>query len=170
MYLSQAIIGFAGMLYLPSAMAVGLMSALQRGPQYILSFIIIFLSSQILGATIGSGLFRTLISMRTTAHAQWLKEQLATGDAMVTQQLQQIAATLSHSMTDATLLQSRAAAQLGSTVAQQATIAAYNDVFHLISLLALGAAAVLMGHILLGHNAQTDGPGAIGSRAMRGPR
>lgn len=149
MYLSQAIIGFAGMLYLPSAMAVGLMSALQRGPQYILSFIIIFLSSQILGATIGSGLFRTLISMRTTAHAQWLKEQLASGDAMVTQQLQQIAATLSHSMTDATLLQSRTAAQLGSSVAQQATIAAYNDVFHLISLLALGAAAVLMGHILL---------------------
>ena len=149
MYLSQAIIGFAAALFLPSAMAIGLVSALMRGPQYILSFIIVFLSSQVLGATIGTGIFRTLVFMRTRAHAQWFKEHLVTGDGMVTQRLTQIAGTLSHNISDPALLKTQAARQLGTTVSQQATVAAYNDIFYLISLLALFAMAVLAGHVLL---------------------
>ena len=148
MYLSQAIIGFAAALFLPSAMAIGLVSALMRGPQYILSFIIVFLSSQVLGATIGSGIFRTLIFMRTKAHAQWLNEHLVTGDGMVNQRLTQIATTLSHSISDTALLKIQTAKQLGIVVSQRATVAAYNDIFHMISLLALFAMAVLAGHIL----------------------
>lgn len=149
MYVSQAMIGFAAALFLPPAMAAGLISALQRGPQYILSFIIIFLSSQILGATIGSGLFRTLIATRTLVHGQWLTDQLMAGDALVSQRLSQIAATLSTGINDAVTLKAQSAAQLGAVVSQQATIAAYQDAFHLMTLLALFTMAVLLGHILL---------------------
>jgi MFS family permease len=149
MYFSQALVGFAAALFLPSAMAVGLLSALQRGPQYILSFIIVFLSSQILGATIGSGVFRTLISVRTMTNAQWFKEQLITGDPMLNQHMVQIGLTLSHRIGDITLLKAQTATQLGTAVSQLATLAAYQDVFHLISLLALFAMVVLVGHCLL---------------------
>jgi hypothetical protein len=149
MYFSQALVGFAAALFLPSAMAVGLLSALQRGPQYILSFIIVFLSSQILGATIGSGVFRTLISVRTMTNAQWFKEQLITGDPMLNQHMVQIGWTLSHRIADITLLKAQTATQLGTAVSQLATLAAYQDVFHLISLLALFAMVVLVGHCLL---------------------
>jgi len=45
MYLSQALIAFAGALFLPPAMAAGLMMALQKGPTYILSFVIVFLTT-----------------------------------------------------------------------------------------------------------------------------
>ncbi|RVV97645.1 MFS transporter [Mesobaculum littorinae] len=66
MIISQSLIGFASSLFLASAMASGLLSALMKGPQYLLSFITIFLSSQILGGTIGAGLFRTLVSVRVS--------------------------------------------------------------------------------------------------------
>lgn len=149
MILSQSLIGFASTLFLPSAMATGLVTALRKGPQYLLSFIIIFLSSQILGGTIGAGLFRTFTSARTTAHAGWIKEQLATGDPLVSARIAQYMQQLSGSLVDTVQLKTQAAVQLGTLVTRQATVAAYNDVYTVTCLLALGALAVLLGHLLL---------------------
>ena len=63
MYLSQAMIAFAGALFLPPAMASGLMSALKKGPNYILSFVIVFLTTQSLGGLLGSAVFGTFMTM-----------------------------------------------------------------------------------------------------------
>jgi hypothetical protein len=149
MILSQSLIGFASTLFLPSAMATGLLTALSKGPQYLLSFIIVFLSSQILGGTIGAGLFRSIVTARTAAHAEWIAEELATGDPLVSAQISTLAQQLSTQLTDAAQLKAQAAAQLAATVQREATVAAYNDVFAAISFLALAALAVLTGHILL---------------------
>ncbi|MBL3552910.1 MFS transporter [Rhodovulum sulfidophilum] len=147
MIASQAMVGFAAAMFLPSAMAAGLVKALSKGPQYLLSFVIVFLSSQILGGTVGAGLFRTFVAVRTTAHSQALAAGLQTGDPLVAARLAGIAAQLSTTVTDPVRLKAEAVAQLAADTARQATVSAYNDVFALISALALCALAALLGHI-----------------------
>ncbi|MAC80074.1 MAG: MFS transporter [Rhodobacteraceae bacterium] len=149
MFLSQSLIAFASMMFLPSAMANGLLTALQKGPTYLLSFIIIFLSSQILGGTIGAGLFRTFTAARTTAHTEWIKEQLATGDPLVSARIAQYMSQLSGSLVDTVQLKTQAVVQLSTVVTRQATVAAYNDVYTAICFIALAALAMLLGHLLL---------------------
>ncbi|WP_253949033.1 MFS transporter [Mangrovicoccus sp. HB161399] len=144
---SQAIIGFAAALFLPPAMASGLLTALQRGPTYLLSFIILFLSTQILGGTIGSGLFRTFVAARTTAHADLMRDQLMSGDPQVAQRVADLAASLAGTLTDPVQRKAEALSTLAGDVSRQATVAAYNDVFALTAALALGALAVLVLHV-----------------------
>ncbi len=160
MIVSQSLIGFASMLFLPSAMATGLMTALSKGPQYLLSFIIVFLSSQILGGTIGAGLFRSFVAARTVAHAGWIREDLAVGDGLVSDRIAALARALSPGTTDAVQLKAQAGAQLAATVTREATVAAYNDVFALMSCLALGALAVLCGHVAITHLRARQAPAA----------
>ncbi|PTW50603.1 hypothetical protein C8N38_104239 [Rhodovulum kholense] len=145
--LSQGMVGFAAALFLPSAMATGLVKAFSKGPQYLLSFVIVFLSSQILGGTIGAGLYRTFVAARTTAHAQWIDAQLQVGDPLVAARLARIRAQLSSSVADPGQLQTQAVARLASDVTREATVSAYNDVSALISTLAFCALAALLGHI-----------------------
>lgn len=54
-------------------------------------------------------------------------------------------------MTDAGQAKAQAVVRLGAEVSRQATVAAYNDAFTAISLLALAALAVLSAHLLLTH-------------------
>ncbi|TDX31884.1 hypothetical protein EV657_10480 [Rhodovulum visakhapatnamense] len=159
--LSQGMVGFAAALFLPSAMAAGLVKALGKGPQYLLSFVIVFLSSQILGGTIGSGLYRTFVAARTTAHAQWIDAQLQVGDPLVAGRLAEIRAQLSSSVSDPGQLQIQAVARLASDVTREATVSAYNDVSALVSTLAFCALAALLGHVARDWlRARMAGPGA----------
>ncbi|MBE3636845.1 MFS transporter [Mangrovicoccus algicola] len=148
MMLSQAMIGFAAALFLPPAMAGGLVTALQRGPKYLLSFVILFLSTQILGGTIGSGLFRTFVAARITAHGEMMAGHMAAGDPLVAQQISALAAGYAAQIADPVQRQAEAVSALAQTVTRQATVAAYNDVFALTAALALGALAVLVLHVL----------------------
>lgn len=151
MMLSQGLVGFGAALFLPPAMARGMMKVLPKGPVYLLNFIILFLATQIVGGAIGSGLFRSFVAIRVAAHTQWLKEGLATGDPLVSATLSRIAAALAPSISDPALRAAEAAAQLSSAVARQAASLAYDDAFRLISLLACFALAALICHILHDH-------------------
>lgn len=148
MIVSQALIGFAGMLFLPPAMMAGLMQALARGPQYLLSFIIVFISTQSLGGVLGSGLFTTLINNRQAAHYAALIEQFAAGDAPTAQSIAARATSLAMQIPDATAQRIQATGQLAQEASAQAYVLAYNDVYFLTALIALGAAAALVLHML----------------------
>lgn len=148
MIVSQALIGFAGMLFLPPAMMAGLIQALARGPQYLLSFVIVFISTQSLGGVLGSGLFTTLINHRQAAHYATLTEQLAAGDATTAQAIATRAAALATQLPDAAARRAQAAAQIAQDAAAQAYVMAYNDAYRLTALIALGAALALILHLL----------------------
>src|SRR5690606_26624648 len=100
MMLSQAMIGFAGSFFLAPAMMRGLLSALARGPSYILSFVIVFLSTQSLGGAMGSGLFSTLINHRQALHLQVLREELTAADPLTTAEIAQRSAALAPQIAD----------------------------------------------------------------------
>ena len=148
MMLSQAMIAFAGSLFMAPAMMKGLMQALARGPNYILSFVIVFLSTQSLGGAIGSGLFGTFINLRQAHHIQILREQLTLTDPQTMQALAMRSAALASQIADPALLKSQAVAMIAQEATNQSFVMAYNDAYLLTALAALAALAALILHML----------------------
>ena len=147
MMLSQAMIAFAGILFMAPAMMRGLVSALARGPNYILSFVIVFLSTQSLGGAMGSGLFTTFINHRQAAHLQILREQLTASDAQMLQEILRRTTILAPQITDAAVRKAQAVALIAQDVSNEAYVMAYNDAYFLTALVALAALAALILHI-----------------------
>ncbi|HEY0275488.1 MAG TPA: MFS transporter [Paenirhodobacter sp.] len=147
MIVSQALIAFAGMLFMPPAMITGLLSALRKGPQYLLSFIIVYISTQSVGGMIGSGIFTTLINQRQAFHYQLLTEELTTTDDIVSQAISTQMTALAPQILDPTLRRAQAVSQLTTDTSNQAYVMAYNDAYFLTFLLAVLAASALCLHV-----------------------
>lgn len=147
MLISQAMIGFAGMLFMPPAMMAGLISALARGPQYLLSFVIVFISTQSLGGVLGSGLFSTFINHRQALHLQTLTEQMTVTDSQTAAAIAARTAALATQIPDATQRQIQAVSALAQEANRQSYVLAYNDAYFLIFLIAGFAAIALLLHV-----------------------
>ncbi len=76
MYLSQAMIAFGAAMFLPPVMAKGFASALQKGPAYIVNFIVIFLFTQITGALLTTAALGTFVTIREKFHSSVLVENI----------------------------------------------------------------------------------------------
>lgn len=151
MMVSQTMIAFASALFLPPAMAAGLLSALKKGPNYILSFIIVFLTTQSLGGLLGSAIFGTFINRQTTFHSRHIAERLAGMDPQVAQRVQQYGASYAKVIADPLQLQVEGTRLLSQVVTREATILAYNDAFSLMAGIAVFAATILLCHMALNH-------------------
>ena len=147
MMLSQAMIAFAGSLFLAPAMMRGLISALARGPNYILSFIVVFLSTQSLGGVMGSGLFTTFINHREALHLQVMREELTSADPLVLREIAQRAATLTSQIADPAIRKAQALSMIAQEATNQAYVMAYNDAYLLTALVAGTALCLLILHI-----------------------
>ncbi|WP_343502325.1 MFS transporter [Alloyangia pacifica] len=147
MMLSQALIAFASMLFMAPAMMKGLIAALSKGPNYLLSFVIVFLVTQSAGGILGSGLFRTVINVRQAFHLQVLREELTGTDPLTTHAIAANIQQLAPQISDSAQLKAQAVAQLASTAAQQATVMAYNDAYVLTGLVALLSLCALGLHL-----------------------
>jgi len=147
MYLSQAMIAFAGALFLPPALASGLMSALKKGRNYILSFVIVFLTTQSLGGSLGSAVVGTFVTWRFRMHYQAIAEHLIPTDPIVAQRLSQLSGAYGHVVTDQTHLTTQGLTLLNQQVTREANVLAYNDAFLTIAVLAALALAALIVHV-----------------------
>lgn len=147
MFYSQALIAFAGALFLPPALLTGLMSALKKGPNYILSFIIVFLTTQSLGGLLGSALFGTFITLREKYHSNILVEHLALTDPVVAQRVTQLGGVYARTLTDKTLQNAEGVALLAQQATREANVLAYNDAFFLIAMIGAFAFVILLLHI-----------------------
>ena len=125
----------------------GLMSALARGPNYILSFIIVFVSTQSLGAVIGSGMFTTFINHRQALHLQLMREELTTADPLTLQEIAHRAATFAPQIADAAARKAQALTLIAQDASNQAYVMAYNDAYLLTALVAAAALCLLLLHL-----------------------
>ena len=148
MYLSQAMIAAGGSLFLPPAIASGFTMALRKGPQYILSFIVVFLLTQSLGGLAGSALFGSFITLREKFHSNILAEAMTLADPLVAARISQLSAAYGRTITDAAVLKAEGIALLGQQVTREANVLAHNDAFFIIALLAVASAAALAIHRL----------------------
>ncbi|WP_205648580.1 MFS transporter [Acuticoccus kandeliae] len=149
MYLSQTLIALASALFLPPAMLSGLMSALARGREYLLSFVIVFLTTQKLGGILGSAVFSTFITLRRAFHAERISEALSVTNPFVNERIAQLAAANRALSPDQMLTSAQGLSILNSQVTTEATVLAYNDAFLAIAFVSSLALAALLGHIII---------------------
>ena len=168
MLASQSMIAFAAAMFLPPAMMSGLLQALAKGPAYILSFVIVFLTTQAIGGTLGSGLFTTFINERQAVHLAELANNLPVTSQIVSGQVAALTRGMSGVLTDPLLRQAQAVSQIADEAGAQAFVLAYNDAFLLTALAAAGAAIILVLHMLRDRMAGAAAP-AIAPPASSNP-
>lgn len=165
MIVSQAIIGFAGMLFLPPAMMVGLGAALARGPGYLLSFIVVFLSTQSIGGVMGGAIFTTLVNRRQALHLQTLAEQLTPTSPTVAAEIARRMAGLASRIPDGAARRVQAVSQIATDASNQAYVMAYNDLYYMTFLIAVGAGAILLLRMAFDRMTAAAAPAATPSTA-----
>ncbi len=170
MYLSQAMISFGGALFLPPAMAAGLVSALKNGPTYITSFIVVFIFTQSVGGLFGSAVFGSFVTWRQQHHMRALYDQIVLTDPLVAQRIAQLSAAVSKVIIDPAHVKAEGAALLGQQIVKEATVLSYNDLFLLVSAIAAMTLAILiirrvvvpalnkLGHFLQRHTPAAEQP------------
>ena len=149
MFVSQAMIAFAGALFLPPAMASGLMAALRKGQNYILSFVIVFLSTQSIGGLLGSAIFGSFVTLREKFHSNVLVEHVTLTDPLIAQRIAQLEGVYGRVLTDKAHLTVQGLSLLGQQATREANMLAYNDMFLLVAIIAAFALAVLLVHMVI---------------------
>ena len=136
LYVSQALLAFAAAFFIAPAAMLGVVQVLQKGPQNLVSFLVVFGVGQNVGGLLGSALVGTLETWREKFHSNQLGEAMTLGDPAVVQRLQQLSGAYGRIIDDPALRAQQGQALLQQQVTQQAHVLAYNDVFLLIALVA----------------------------------
>lgn len=148
MLVGQTMMAAGGALFLPPAMATGFKSALQKGPNYIMSFLMVFLFTQSIGGLIGSAFYGTLVTIREKFHSNVLVEHTLLTDPLVAQRVSQLSAAYGKVITDKVLLNAEGLALLGQQVTKEANMLAYSDAFYAGGVMATMALAALLIHLM----------------------
>jgi MFS family permease len=136
-YISQALVGFASMLFLAQAMVIGIARTILAGGKHFISFSVLFSMSQSLGGLIGTAALGTFQTVREKVHSHELVQSIVMTDPLVAARIRAGAAALGGSQGDPVLRNATGAATLAQQVAREANILAFNDVFLLIGVLAM---------------------------------
>ena len=149
-YLTQGMSAFGGAIFLPTSLWLGFIRALQYGQSQIISFVLVFLSTQNVGAQVGGAFLGTIQILREKFHSSVLTEGISLQNPLVVERLSQYSHLLKPSLNDGTQLSAEAVMQLSLKVSQQAGLLAYNDVFMVVFYMSLGCFAILCAHIIAG--------------------
>jgi len=133
LYLSQSLIAFAAAFFIGPALMIGVTQVLQKGPENLVSFIVVFSVGQNVAGLLGSALVGTVETWREKFHSNQLSEAVTLGDPLVVQRLQQLAGAHSQVIGDPAQRAVHAQTLLQQQISQQAHVLAYNDVFLLIA-------------------------------------
>lgn len=119
-YCSQALIGFASLLFLGRAMVIGMAQVLLAGGQHFVTFVVLFNISQSVGGQIGTALLGTFQIIRERFHSNELVQSIDLANPVI-----------------AARIHAAGVARFAQTVTREANILAYNDVFLLVGVLAV---------------------------------
>lgn len=142
-YLSQSLIAFGSGLFLPSALAWGIGWVFQTAPQNLLSFLAVFLGTNVLGGQIGSALFGSLLVLREKYHSSHIVEPLVLSNPLLAQRVQQYGAAYRAVIEDPAMRQGQGLRQLGQIATREANALAYDDLFLLVAAIAVAMLLVL---------------------------
>ncbi|QGP81199.1 MFS transporter [Sphingobium sp. CAP-1] len=136
-YLSQALIGFASLLFLAQAMVIGISRTLLAGGRHFVSFVVLFSMSQSVGGLLGTTLLGTFQVVREKFHSHELVQHIVMTDPLVATRIRAGGGAVAGVIGDPALRSAEGAAILAQQVAREANILAFNDVFLLIGGLAV---------------------------------
>jgi MFS family permease len=136
-YISQALIGFASLLFLAQAMVIGIARTLLAGGRNFISFVVLFSISQSMGGLLGNALLSTFQVVREKYHSHELVQHLVMTDPLVAARIRAGGGAIAGVVGDPALRNAQGAAILAQQVAREANILAFNDVFLLVGVLAI---------------------------------
>ena len=136
-YLSQALIGFASLLFLAQAMVIGISRTLLAGGKNFVSFVVLFSLSQSVGGLFGNAFLGTFQTIREKVHSHELVQSIVATDPIVAARLRSGAGAVSGVLGDPALRAGEGAAILAQQVTREANVLAYNDVFMLVGVLSI---------------------------------
>jgi len=136
LYLSQFLLGFGGAFFIGPTFVSGF-GAVISAPNNLVSFSVMFSITQTLGSSIGTAFVGTYQSIREKYHSSILVEHLTLLDPQVAARVQSGGASIAGALADPSARTTQGVAALGGVATREANILAYNDVFLLITVLAL---------------------------------
>lgn len=136
-YVSQALIGFASLLFLAQAMVIGIARTLLAGGRNFVSFVVLFGLSQSVGGLLGGALLGTFQVVREKFHSHELVQRIVATDPLVAARLRASGGAIAGVVGDPTLRSAQGSALLSQQVSREANILAFNDVFWLVGVLAI---------------------------------
>ncbi|MBU3077452.1 MFS transporter [Sphingomonas sp. XMGL2] len=136
-YLSQALIGFASLLFLAQAMVIGISRTLLAGPKHYISFAVLFNISQSVGGLVGNALLGTFQVLREKYHSHELTQAVVLTDPLVAARIRAGSNVVAGAVGDPALRGAEGSVLLAQQIAREANILAYNDVFLLVGMLAV---------------------------------
>jgi MFS family permease len=136
-YLSQALIGFASLLFLAQAMVIGIARTLLAGPKNFVSFVVLFSMSQSIGGLIGSAFLGTFQTIREKFHSHELVQSIVMTDPLVAARIRAGTGAITGVIGDPVLRGAEGTVLLAQAATREANILAYNDVFLLIGILSV---------------------------------
>jgi uncharacterized membrane protein YebE (DUF533 family) len=135
-YVSQFLLAMGSGIFMGPLMLTGVVQGLKYGPNHMLTAIITISLTQALGGLAGSALLGTYQTFREQQYSVALTQQVNPANPVVAARLQLQQQALAPQVGDAQLRAAQGAAQLGQVVRREANVRAYNDVFHVVALVA----------------------------------
>ena len=143
LYLTQAVIAFAGTFFLGPSLLFGMTRALQAGTGHIVSFIALFGMLNGIGGLGGAALLGTYQTIAEKAHSAAIVQAIDPTDPIVGARIAAGGAGVGRVVGDPALRSAEGGALLSQTATREANVLAYNDVFRLIAVLAALTTAFL---------------------------
>jgi len=143
LYVTQAVIAFAGTFFLGPSLLFGMTRALKEGSGHIISFIALFGIVNGIGGLGGAALLGTYQTYAEKAHSAAIVQSISPTDPIVTARLAAGAAGVGRVVGDPTLRSAEGGALLSQAATREANVLAYDDTFRLIALLAALTTAYL---------------------------
>lgn len=136
LYVTQAVIAFAGAYFLGPSLLFGMTRALQQGAGHVISFLALFGVLNSIGSLAGSALLGTYQIVREKANSAVLTQAISPTDPIVQARLQAGASGVARVVGDPSLRAAEGGALLSQAATREANVLAYDDMFRLIAVLA----------------------------------
>jgi MFS family permease len=137
LYFSQALLGFAGAMFLGAAIIIGIGHLMARGLQSVVTFAVMVGVTQSLGGQLGAAILSTFQIVRAQHHLSYLAEGVVASNPQTAMTLQMYSGAFASNIADPALRAAQGASTLAQQAIQQANILAFNDVFMLIGAIAI---------------------------------
>lgn len=136
-YVSQFLVGFAGGAFIGPLLLTGMSKALQQGPTYVVTFVVLFSATQNFGGLIGSSFFSTYQQQRSQAYRSQILNDMSSAQALVQQRLLSYQHRYQPYIQDPRQLKIQAFKTIDQNIRQESQVRAFNDVIALNGLFAL---------------------------------
>ncbi len=147
MYLSQALVAMGAAMFVPPTLADFFNSAFAKGPAYVVTFFVVFMFTQVIGALIATASYGTFITIREKFHSNILSEQIALTNPIVANRLSTLVAPYAKVVGDPAQLNSEGLALISAQVTREANSLAFGDAFFLAGAIALTALVLMLVHL-----------------------